>query len=177
MPHLFADPEFWVFVAVVVFIAAVWKPAKRMVIGSLDDRATRIREELEAARHLREEAERLLAAYQLKQGQGAVEAEAIIAHAKTEAERLAAQSAHDLEDMLQRRRRLAEERIGQEEAKALAGIQAVTVDVAISAARQVIADQLDERRGGALIDSVIAALPHQLQQDRAPALSARPNPS
>ena len=95
--------------------------------------------------------------------QGAEEAEAIIAHAKTEAERLAAQSAHDLEEMLRRRHRLAEERIAQEEAKALAEIRAVTVDVAISAARQVIAAEIDERRGGALIDTVIAALPNQLQ--------------
>ena|SRR5271167_1024390 len=163
MPHLFADPEFWVLVAVIVFIASVWVPAKRMLIGSLDDRATRIREELEAARNLREEAERLLAAYQIRQGQGAAEAEAIIAHAKTEAERLAAQSAHDLEEMLERRRRLAEERIAQEETKALAEIRGVTVDIAISAARQVIAAELDERRGGVLIDAVIAALPHQLQ--------------
>jgi F-type H+-transporting ATPase subunit b len=163
MPHVFADPEFWVLVAVIVLIAVLWKPLKRILIGSLDDRATRIREELEAARNLREEAERLLAAYRLKQSGGAGEAEAIIAHAKTEAERLAAQSAHDLGEIMQRRRRLAEERITQEEAKALAEIRAVTVDVAISAARQVIAAELDERRGAALIDSAIAALPHQLQ--------------
>jgi F-type H+-transporting ATPase subunit b len=163
MPRLFADPEFWVLVAFVVLIAALWKPAKRMLIGSLDDRATRIREELEAARNLREEAERLLASYRLKQGEGAAEAAAIIAHAKTEADRLAAQSAHDLEEMLRRRQRLAEERIAQEEAKALAEIRGVTVDIAITAARQVIAAELDERRGGALIDTAISALPHQLQ--------------
>ncbi len=163
MLRLFADPEFWVLVAFVVLIAALWKPAKRILIGSLDDRATRIREELEAARNLHEQAERLLAGYQLNLSKGAEEAAAIIAHAKTEAERLAAQSAHDLEEMLRRRHRLAEERIAQEEAKALAEIRAVTVDVAISAARQVIATELDERRGGALIDTAIAALPQQLQ--------------
>jgi F-type H+-transporting ATPase subunit b len=163
MPHLFADPEFWVLVAVIVLIAALWKPAKRILVGSLDDRATRIREELEAAHNLREEAERLLAAYQLKQSQGAGEAEAIIAHAKTEAERIAAQSARDLEEAVQRRQRLAEERIAQEEAKALAEIRSVTVDVAIAAARRVIAAELDQQRGAALIDSGIAELSHQLQ--------------
>ena len=163
MLGLFADPEFWVLVAFVVLIAGLWKPARRMLIGSLDDRATRIREELDAARNLREQAERLLASYQLNLSKGAEEAEAIIAHAKTEAERLAAQSAHDLDEMLRRRQRLAEERIAQEEAKALAEIRGVTVDIAISAARQVITAELDERRGGALIDTGIAALPHQLQ--------------
>ena len=163
MPHLFKEPEFWVLVAVLVFIAIVWKPVRRSLLGGLDARATRIREELEAARNLREEAERTLAAYQQKQREGAAEAEAIVAHARAEAERVAAQAARDLEEMLQRRRRLAEERIAQEEAKAVAEIRSVTVDLAISAARQVIAAELDETRGAALIDTAIAALPHQLQ--------------
>jgi F-type H+-transporting ATPase subunit b len=163
MPHIFAQPEFWVLVAALVFVALVWKPGRRSLIGALDDRATRIRDELEAARNLREEAERALADYQRREREAASEAEAIIAHARTEAERLAAQSARDLEAMLQRRRELALERIAQEEARAVAEIRAVTVDVAVSAARQIIAAELDERRGAALIDSAIAALPQQLQ--------------
>ncbi len=163
MPDLIKSPEFWVLVAVVVFIAIVWKPGRRSLLGGLDARATRIREELDAARNLREEAERTLAAYRQKQSEGASEAEAIVAHARAEAERIAEQSARDLEEMLQRRRRLAEERIAQEEAKAIADIRSVTVNVAISAARQAIAAGLDEERGAALIDAAIAALPHRLQ--------------
>jgi F-type H+-transporting ATPase subunit b len=57
---------------------------------------------------------------------------------------------------------LAQERIAQEEAKAIAEIRAIAVDVAIVASRQVIAASLDERRGAALIDDAIAALPRQL---------------
>jgi F-type H+-transporting ATPase subunit b len=163
MAAIVRGPEFWVLVAVVVFIAVVWKPGRKSLLGGLDARATRIREELDAARNLREEAERALAAFELKQRQAAAEADEIIAHAKAEAERIAAQSARALEETLQRRRQQAEERIAQEEAKALAEIRSVTVDVAISAARRVIAAELDEQRGAALIDTAIAALPHQLQ--------------
>ncbi len=163
MPRLFAQPEFWVLVAVLIFVALVWKPGRRSLLGALDDRATRIRDELETARRLREEAERLLADYQRRQREAAGEAETIIAHAQAEAARLAAQAARDLDAMLQRRRQLAEDRIAQEEARAVAEIRAVTVDVAISAARGVIAAALDERRGAALLDSAIAALPQQLQ--------------
>ncbi len=163
MATFLRDPEFWFTIALLVFVAIVWKPAKRALVGGLDARAARIREELDAARGLREEAERTLAAFRQKQREGAAEAEAIIAHARTEAERAAVQSARDLEGALERRRRLAEERIAQEEARALAEIRSVTVDVAISAARRVIAAELDEERGAALIDTAIAALPHQLQ--------------
>ena len=163
MMPLLQDPEFWVVLAVLIFVIGVWKPARRAILGGLDARATRIRDELAAAQRLRDEAERALAAYQQQQRQAAAEAEAILAHARDEAERVAAQAAHNLEETLARRRRLAEERIAQEEAKAIAEIRAVTVDVAISAARQVIIAELDERRGAALIDAAIAALPQQLQ--------------
>jgi F-type H+-transporting ATPase subunit b len=162
MAHLFGDPEFWVLLAVVIFLIVVWKPMRRAVVGALDSRAERIRQELDAARNLRDEAQRALAAYQRQQQEGAAEAQAIIAHAKEEAERIAAQSLRDLEEALRRRQQLAQERIAQEEAKALAEIRAIAVDVAIAASRQAIAASLDERRGAALIDDAIAALPRQL---------------
>ena len=160
--HLFAEPEVWVLLAVVVFVIGIWKPARRVILGGLDARAARIRDELETARRLRDEAQQALAGYQKQQRDAAAEAEAIIAHAKAEAERVAAQAARNLEETLERRRRLAEERIAQEEAKALSEIRVVAVDVAISAACQVIVSELDEKRGAAVIDAAIAALPHQL---------------
>src|SRR5205807_1626521 len=55
--HLFADPEFWVLLAVVIFAGAVWKPMRAAVIGSLDARAARISAELDEAKKLRDDAE------------------------------------------------------------------------------------------------------------------------
>jgi F-type H+-transporting ATPase subunit b len=161
--HLLADAEFWVLLAVVIFAAAVWKPMHRAIVGGLDERAARIGAELDEARKLRDEAEQLLAQYQQKEREAAAEAEAMIAHARDEAERIAAQSASDLEAALARRQRLAEERIAQAEAKALAEIRAVAVDAAIGAARAVIVAEMDDARGGALLDAAIAALPQRLR--------------
>ncbi|MBV9014158.1 MAG: F0F1 ATP synthase subunit B [Alphaproteobacteria bacterium] len=161
--HVLADPEFWVLLAVLVFIAIVWKPMRRFIVGTLDQRAIRIQGELEEARKLREEAEQLLAEYQKRQREAAAEAQSIVAHAREEAERIASQAARDLEQSLERRQRLAEERIAQAESKAMAEIRAAAVDVAIDAARQVIVSEFDERRGAALLDSAIASLPQRLR--------------
>ena len=161
--HLFADPEFWVLLAVAIFAAIVWKPASRYMTGTLDERAMRIRGELDEARKLRDEAEQLLTEYQRKQHDAAAEAQAIIAHAQEEAERIAALSARELEQALERRQRLAEERIAQAESKAVDEIRAVAVDVAIGAARAVIVSEIDDKRGGALLDAAIAALPQRLR--------------
>jgi F-type H+-transporting ATPase subunit b len=157
------EAEFWVLIAAIVFVALVGRKVWGMVTAGLDARATRIRGELDEARRLREEAERLVAEYRTKQQEAAAEAEAIVAHATAEAERIASKSAQDLEQALARRQRLAEERIAQAEAKALNEVRAVAIDVAIAAARDVIAGELDESRGSALLDAAIVALPERLR--------------
>lgn len=161
--RFFVNPEFWVLVATVILVVLLWRPGKRMLIGGLDARAARIGDELATARRLREEAETLLAGHQDQARRAAEEAEGIIARARAEAERFARRAARDLEDALARRQRLATERIALEEQKASAEIRNIAVDVAIAAARRVVAAELDEGRGAALIDAAIAALPHQLQ--------------
>jgi F-type H+-transporting ATPase subunit b len=163
MGELLHDHHFWVLISMVILIAIVWKPAARAITSSLDERAVRIRSELDEARRLREEAEQLLADYQRQEREAVTEAQAIVTHARQEAERIAAQAASDLEQSLARRQRLAEERIAQAEARATAEVRAAAVDTAIAAAREVIALQIDERRGGILIDSAIAALPERLR--------------
>ncbi len=161
--HLLADAEFWVLLSVIIFAILVWKPMSRAMLGGLDARAERIRADLDEARRLREEAERLLADYQRQEREAAAQAESIVKNAREEAERIAAQAARDLEQSLTRRHHLAEERIAQAEAKAVEEIRAVAVDVAISAAREVIVAELDAQRSAALIDNAIAALPQQLR--------------
>lgn len=157
------DAEFWVLVAAVIFVIAVFRPAGRALTGGLDARAARIRGELDEARRLRDEAERLVAEYRAKERDAVAEAAAIVAHAKQEAERIAAQSALDLEQALKRRQQIAVERIAQAEAKALAEVRAAAIDVAIAAARDVIADAIDQKRGAALLDAAIVALPQRLR--------------
>jgi F-type H+-transporting ATPase subunit b len=163
MSELLHNHHFWVLISLVILIALVWKPAARSITSALDERAVRIRNELDEARKLRDEAEQLLADYRRREREAAAEAEAIVTHARQEAERLAAQAARDLDQSLARRQRLAEERIAQAEARATAEVRGAAVDTAIAAAREVIASEIDQRRGGALIDSAIAALPQQLR--------------
>lgn len=160
--ELFHDPEFWVLVAFLIVVIGGFIKVGPSIGKSLDDRAERIKTELDEAQRLREDAERTLAEYQRKQRDALKEAEDIIAHAKSEAERIGIQAGLDLDAMLERRTKQAEEKIAQEEAKAVADVRNTAIDVAIAAARQIIVEQMDAKTGGALIDNAIAALPQQL---------------
>ena len=156
------DPAFWAAVAFVIFIAATAKPISRLLTAGLDKRADKIRSDLEEAEKLREEAQDLLASYQRKQRDALAEAEAIIAHAGEEAERLAVQERDKLEAALERRQKQAIDRIAQAEAQALDLVRAKTVDVALDATRDYLAKELKDNQSDALTDAAIKDLPSNL---------------
>ena len=89
MSYLLQDTTFWAFVGLVLFFIVIFVfGAPKMITKSLDDRADRIRTELDEARRLREEAQELLASYKRKQAEAAKNAEDIIRQAKAEADYL-----------------------------------------------------------------------------------------
>ena len=162
MAEFFMEAEFWVLVAFVIAIGFLVYKVKDPIASGLDARAAKIKAELDEAQKLREEAQAKLAEFQLKQRDALKEAEGIIALAKEEAQRLAAQGAKDLEAAIERRRRMAQEKIALEEQKAMADLRNTAVDVAVAALRRVLAEDLDAARQSALIDSAINALPPTL---------------
>jgi F-type H+-transporting ATPase subunit b len=112
--------------------------AHRRVIDGIDQRQARIKAELEEARRLREEAQALLVEYQRKRHEADREAEAIIATANAEAERLAAEGKARLEDFVARRTKMAETKIAQAEAQALADVRSSAADAAVAAAEKIL---------------------------------------
>jgi F-type H+-transporting ATPase subunit b len=133
------EPESWVAVAFVMFLGVlVYAGAFKKAIEVLDHRSTRIKAELDEARRLREEAQKLLGDYQRKQQEAEREAEAIVADAKAEAERVAAEARTKMEEFVARRTKLAETKIGLAEAQALAEVRAAAADAAVTAAEQIL---------------------------------------
>jgi len=159
---MFTDPTFWVGIAFVLTVALIAKPIWRGVSGSLDERADKIRDQIEEARKLREEAQALLADYQRKQRDALSEAENIVAQAGEEADRMKAEAAEHLEQAIERRKAQALDRIAQSEAQAIASVRDTAVDVAVAAAEQLIKDRVSGDRQAALVDAAIKKLPSQL---------------
>ena len=162
MLELLHDPEFWVLVSFVIVLAGLFRKAGPLITKFLDDRATKIKAELEEAHKLRDDAQRMLAEYQRKQRDALKEAEEIVARARVEAERAGEQAARDLDAALERRKRLALEKIALAESKATAEVRNTAVDVAIAAVREILAKALDAPRKSKLIDEAITELPQRL---------------
>ena len=142
MPFL-AEPEFWVAVGFVIFLGVlVYVGVPKMLLDALDDRAKRVQAELDEARRLKEEAQKLLAEYKAKQRQADEEAAAIVEGAKAEAGRVAAETKIKMEDFVARRTKMAETKIAQAEAQAIADVRAAAADAAVSAAEKILTESV-----------------------------------
>jgi len=149
------DNTFWAFIALLIFLAiVVVLKVPGMITRVLDDRIRKIEADLEQARRLREEAQELLAEYERKRKAAETEAEEIVANARDEAERMTAEAEVALEDLVARRTKAVEDKIAQAEAQALAEVRARSADIAIEAARLMLADQAREQ-GDTLVDQSI----------------------
>ncbi len=149
------DNTFWAFIALLIFLGvAVYFKLPGMIAKALDARIAKIEHDLDEAKRLREEAQALLAEYERKRKAAESEAEDIVAAAKDDAERMTREAEAALEDMVARRTKAVEDKIAQAEAQALAEVQARSADVAIEAARLILADQVKEQ-GDELIDQSI----------------------
>ena len=163
MSGLFEDPTFWVAVGTTLFVLlAIRMKVPSMVTKVLDDRGLAIKAELDEAKRLREEAEVLLADYRKKTANAAQEAQAIIDNAKASAERMAAEAKVQLQQQIERRAEMAKQKIAQAEADAVAEVRAAATSLASAAAAGVIAKQMTETKGDALIDGAISDLRSKL---------------
>jgi F-type H+-transporting ATPase subunit b len=156
------DPTFWVAVAFLCFVVLAARPVSRALTGALDARSSRIRNELDEAQALREEAQKTVAEFKRKQRDALKEAELILDHAKIEAKRLAERAERDLEAALERREQAALDKIAQAEAQALQEVRDQAIDVALMATAKLLADNLGPERSGAIIDRAIRDLPGKL---------------
>ncbi len=133
------EAENWVVVGFIIFLCVLaYLGAHRRIIDSVDQRRGRIQAELDEAVRLREEAKALLAEFERKGREAEGEAAAMIASAEAEAVRLAAEAKTRMEDFVARRTKMAEAKIAQAEAQALADVRSAAADAAVAAAGKIL---------------------------------------
>jgi len=150
---MFYEPETWVAIAFIILMGLfAYLGIHRTVLKALDNRAERIKAELDDARRLKEDAAKLLADYKARHAAAEREAQDIIAGAKAEAERIAAEAKVKLEDFVARRTKTAESKIALAEAQAVADVRAAAANAAIAAASTILSQSVK----GSVADDLLA---------------------
>ena len=149
--------SFLLFVGVLIYVKV-----PGLLTKMLDARAETIQKELDEAKALREEAQTILASYERKQQEVKEQAERIVEHAKMEASEAAEKAKEDLKKSIARRIAAAEDQLKSAESAAVKEVRDRAVQVAIAAAGDVIAAQMNASKGKALINDSLHTIKDKL---------------
>ncbi|MEM9781322.1 MAG: ATP F0F1 synthase subunit B [Pseudomonadota bacterium] len=160
---LLYDSNFLTALSFAIFLGILYYAGVHRFLGKmLDDRADKIRADLDRARELREEAQGKFAEIERKRAEVDTIAEEIVTKAKADAEAAAAKADEDLKDSVARRLKAAEEQIALAEQQAVRQVQARAVEVAVAAAAAVLSEKMSDAAAGKLVDSAIKEVGQQL---------------
>jgi F-type H+-transporting ATPase subunit b len=160
-----AEAEFWVGAGLLIFLGIVFFVAKahKKIGAALDAKAATIQADLDEAARIREEAQRLLASLQDERAQAERQAKEMLANAQAQVRQFEAESKAKLEESLERRRRLTEQKIAIAESQATAEVKAAAAELAATVAEQVLSQRIAGAKSDPLVDRAIGQLATKLQ--------------
>ena len=70
---MFSDPQFWVLIAFIIFVGAIFNPVRKIITGSLDNKISEIKDSINDAEQIKNDAQ--LAISEIKKRQNKVNSE------------------------------------------------------------------------------------------------------
>ena len=157
------NTDFIVLIAFLLFVGILVYFKVPSIIGRmLDKRADGIRNDLDEARRLREEAQEIYANYERRQREVKVQADEIVANAGREAEAQAAKARDDLKISIERRLKAAEDQIASAENDAVRAVRDRAVQTSVAVASELLASQVKSGQRSAGIDDAIEDVARRL---------------
>ena len=152
---MFSDPQFWVAVSFILFIAAIFNPVRKILTSSLDAQIKDIKNKIDEVENLKNEAQKALD--ELKERETKVEKE--IQNLNLESEKRIAElkdiSSSKLTDQIEKRKILAENKIEQLVRDTNNSIKNYISSVAIEATRNILLQNLSKDKKSELIEESI----------------------
>ena len=152
---MFSDPQFWVAISFILFIAVIFNPVRKILTSSLDAQIVDIKNKIDEVENLKNEAQ--IAFDELKERESKVEQE--ILDLKLQSKKRIAElqdiSISKLTDQIEKRKILAENKIEQIVRDTNNSIKNYISSVAIEATRNILLQNLSKDKKSALIEESI----------------------
>ena len=157
------DATFFVALSFVLFVIfVVWAGLPSTIIKSLDDRSEQIKKELDEARILHEEAQKLLATEKRKLEQCDAEVEDILKQASEQAALITEKSNNLLKEEIQRKQKQADLKIAQARDEAVREVKTKASELSLIIAKEYLKENIDDNVASDLIDKSISDLKDNL---------------
>jgi len=157
------DATFFVALSFILFVVfVVWAGLPSTIIKSLDNRSKQIKKELDEARILHEEAQKLLATEKRKLEQCDAEVEEILKQASEQAALITEKSNNLLKEEIQRKQKQADLKIAQARDEAIKEVRAKASELSLVIAKEYLKENIDDKIASELIDKSISDLKNNL---------------
>ena len=155
---MFSDPQFWVFIAFVIFVAIIFKPIKKIFTSSLDNKIKTIKNNIDQAEKIKNEAQNTLSQIIKRQNDVKLEIEEIQNKAKEKLANIEKLFSQKLSEQIKKRNKLAEIKIEQIVRDTNLQIQKYIVQNAIKTTVLLLEKKLDQNEKQKLINDSISEL-------------------
>ena len=157
------DATFFVALSFVLFVIfVIWAGLPSTIIKSLDDRSEQIKKELDEARILHEEAQKLLATEKRKLEQCDAEVEEILKQASEQASLITEKSNNLLKEEIQRKQKQADLKIAQARDEAIREVKDKASELSLIIAKEYLKENIDDNVASDLIEKSISDLKDNL---------------
>ena len=141
------DATFWVMISFFIFIGLlIYFQIPQKINATLDENINGIKNQIDEADKLKEDAKNILTEHEKKISNSKAEVELMISKANEEAERNVLKTNQNFHDLMENRKKNAEERIKQLKNQALKDIKNTSVKIAIESVEKLLKNSLDKSK-------------------------------
>ena len=141
------DATFWVMISFFAFIGLlIYFKIPQKIKSTLDDNIDNIKNQIDEADKLKEDAKNILIEHEKKISNSKAEVKQMINKASEEAEKNVIKTNQDFHNLMETRKKNAEERVKQLKNQALKDIKNASVKVAIESVEKLIKNSLDKSK-------------------------------
>ena len=141
------DATFWVAISFLIFVGVIiYFKVPQKIDGSLNESIKKIKESLDDAEKLKDEAKNILSEYDSKVSKSKEEIKNLITSAKNQAEKNIIKTNDDFHKVIENRKKSAEEKIKQMKIRAIKDVKNSSVDIAISSLEKIIKNSIDKKK-------------------------------
>ena len=141
------EATFWVAVSFLIFVGLLFYLKVPQKIGqSLDESIKKIKEEIDNAEKLKDEAKNILSEYESKVSKSKQEIKNLIQKAEKQAESNIIKTNEEFHNIVENRKKAAEEKIKQMKTQAIKDVKNSSVDIAIRSVEKIIKNSIDKKK-------------------------------
>ena len=155
---MFSDPQFWVFIAFIIFIGVMIKPVRKILLINLGDKIQEIKDSIDQAEKIKNDAQLTLSEVKKRQNEVKGEIDLIEQEAKEKITIIEKNAHTKLIDQINKRNALASVKIDQMTRDANTEIQKHITQIAISATVNILEKKLNDKEKQNLINQSVNEL-------------------